>query len=283
MGMFDVFDNVFEPISDFFSGGLGDVVGGIGGSVASGLFAKSEAEKLRSWQTDMSNTAHQREVADLLAAGLNPILSATGGSGASTPVGAKADTPDFEKGVTSAMQLRTQKQEIKESKSREKLNEVGAKKAAQDILTAKSQEGLNNAAKEYNLKNLEIAEIKRLVDQMALQRKQAEYQTVDEGIFKKVIPAFESMPDWIKGPARAILTTVGESGKALYNYSTPGQIINSAKWLKEKGEPIRKKIKEELLKQIAEINRIEAEKRKRSSINKKHHDVKTYRFTGAKY
>lgn len=41
----------------------------------------AEANAARQWQTEMSNTSHQREVKDLIAAGLNPVLS-SGGSGA---------------------------------------------------------------------------------------------------------------------------------------------------------------------------------------------------------
>ncbi len=53
-------------------------------------FNAVEASKNRDWQKMMSDTAHQREVRDMIAAGLNPVLSVTGGNGAAVTSGATA-------------------------------------------------------------------------------------------------------------------------------------------------------------------------------------------------
>lgn len=53
-------------------------------------FNAAEAAKNRDWQERLSNSAHQREVADLKKAGLNPVLSAMSGQGASSPSGSSA-------------------------------------------------------------------------------------------------------------------------------------------------------------------------------------------------
>ncbi|WNK13767.1 MAG: DNA pilot protein [Microvirus sp.] len=78
-----------------------------GANVLGGLLrndqARSSAHEQMEFQREMANTAHQREVTDLRAAGLNPILSATKGfSGAPSPMGARYEPSNVFEGVASS-------------------------------------------------------------------------------------------------------------------------------------------------------------------------------------
>nr|UXQ87962.1 MAG: DNA pilot protein [Microvirus sp.] len=81
----DLWDTVTNPGKLLDAG-----IGFLSGEQQNKNSAKASADD-RAFQERLSSTAHQREVKDLRAAGLNPILSA-GGKGASTPGGSTAKT-----------------------------------------------------------------------------------------------------------------------------------------------------------------------------------------------
>ena len=92
------------------------IVGTIG-SIATGILGQKGANdrneqqialtrEQMAWQERMSNTAHQREVADLNAAGLNPILSARAGASTGSPVGIPQLENAMSTGIASAQQAK---------------------------------------------------------------------------------------------------------------------------------------------------------------------------------
>ena len=109
-----------SSVGKFIASPLGGAVGGLLGGVGQGVASYKSAQKQMKFQREMSNTAVQRQMADMRKAGINPILAAKYG-GASSPTGASYSVPNVGsaavegyKGMSSAKQMQAQTQLSKE-------------------------------------------------------------------------------------------------------------------------------------------------------------------------
>lgn len=175
------------------SGGLSSL-----GSIYSNTKQQQLANKQMKFQKEMSSTAHQREVADLRKAGLNPILSA-GGQGASAPSGAMANITNPLEGAGESMKSILQSKQLKQQDQ-----SIQADIQAKKIQNAKTSQEIKmmreelKAMKQESVMRSKVANTKSTIADMADKTAGSAKQVYDFATKGQIGEALYDFNEWTK-------------------------------------------------------------------------------------
>lgn len=158
MGLLPVLGGIAGGVGGFFLGGPAGAAGGavLGAGVGDQMDTNARnielAREFRDWQGMMANTAYRRAMADMKAAGLNPILAGKLG-GAETP---SVSAPQMEavtpKAVASAQGMMGLQNQIQKTQS-----DIGVNQTTMELQNAQKIQAAANARQAESQAQLNMA------------------------------------------------------------------------------------------------------------------------------
>lgn len=172
-------------------------------------FNANEAQKTRDFNLYMSNTAHQREMEDLVAAGLNPANTATGGQGAAGESGAQAsganpaymgygDMANTALSLAETMKALSENKYISKEKKAQIANTIAdtTNKSANTEMTKAQKDLIKEQTKQINIDNISRDDMNKIeIALKTAQKKEVIENTIAQAIKNAYNTTTGTMPE----------------------------------------------------------------------------------------